>query len=398
MKKILFALIFIAMTICAKAQSDTFWSVLLLKKGVTLKKKQDMTAFSKTGFYLYRNCVYNISTKNKERINGRLVDIKPDTLFFTRYINPYAAQQAGSKYDTVAFHYKQLDKLHLVADRAMGIYKKYDLSDFEFIFKKGATNYMLLSNWGAIYANSADKYELVPHLTAQGVGSLYEEQGRAYFFYGGGLTKPDRSQMDQTYSVQNVLGLTPTKVEKINGIAFGFYTENIKNDPYNEPDSLVVNGLNLEFNPMAAFPVFWGPWKGPYADSIELYNTQLKPRIENRINGVSIGISTINETRFAGLNVVGGITVIDEIHGVSIAGVSNFAYKLKGVSIAALKNRATEAKGVQIGLINKATDMRGIQIGLWNTNGRRSLPFINWQFSKKKKKRKKRKKAKTKRT
>ena len=87
-----------------------------------------------------------------------------------------------------------------------------------------------------------------------------------------------------------------------------------------------------------------------------------------------------------GLNLTGLLTVVDEIHGVTISGISNFAYIMKGVSIAGLRNRATYARGIQIGLFNKATEMRGFQFGLWNTNGRRSLPIINWQFKSRRKK------------
>ena len=81
-----------------------------------------------------------------------------------------------------------------------------------------------------------------------------------------------------------------------------------------------------------------------------------------------------------GLNITGLITVIDEIRGVSLSGINNFCYLLKGISIALFRYRDTVANGVQIGLINKATNLHGVQIGLWNSNGRRSLPIINWQF------------------
>jgi hypothetical protein len=59
---------------------------------------------------------------------------------------------------------------------------------------------------------------------------------------------------------------------------------------------------------------------------------------------------------------------------------------MNGLSIAGIRNRASIARGVQIGLFNKSTELRGFQFGLWNINGRRSLPFINWQFKAKRKK------------
>ena len=192
--------------------------------------------------------------------------------------------------------------------------------------------------------------------------------------------------MDMSYDVRNFFWLTPCDIEKINGIAFGFFTENMKNVLYNEKDSLTVNGLNLEINPFRLITSLINPtFVGPLADSIEFYNQHLKKEIEVTINGINISLTnTINEVKLRGINITGVITIGDEIDGVTISGISNFAYKMNGVSIAILHNRATVAKGIQIGLRNKSTDMRGIQIGLWNTNGRRSLPFINWQFKKKK--------------
>ena len=46
-----------------RAQVDSSWNVLLLEKGNKLEMKPDMAALSKTGFYLYKNCVYEIILK-----------------------------------------------------------------------------------------------------------------------------------------------------------------------------------------------------------------------------------------------------------------------------------------------------------------------------------------------
>src|SRR5690606_5912889 len=125
---------------------------------------------------------------------------------------------------------------------------------------------------------------------------------------------------------------------------------------------------------------------GPYPDSIEFYNENLKKDIETTVNGLNISlVNTINETELNGLTITGLITLVDEIDGFSMSGVSNFAYTLNGVSIAGIYNRATVAKGLQIGVVNKSTTMKGVQIGLWNIIGRRSFPFINWQFKDRKK-------------
>jgi hypothetical protein len=46
----------------------------------------------------------------------------------------------------------------------------------------------------------------------------------------------------------------------------------------------------------------------------------------------------------------------------------------------AVSNVSRNHNGVQIGLFNHSKNLRGIQFGLWNTNGKRKLPFMNWQF------------------
>jgi hypothetical protein len=159
------------------------------------------------------------------------------------------------------------------------------------------------------------------------------------------------------------------------------------NRKFNERDSLIIRGICLELNPFQIFNLINPYLTGPYPDSVNIYNEAIKKDWQVKIYGINISLlTTINEMQIRGLNITGAFTVVDEIHGVSISGLNNFCYILDGISIAALRNRAMTARGIQIGLFNKATDLRGFQIGLWNVNGKRSLPFINWQFRPAKKK------------
>jgi len=387
MRKILTILYLLFLTSSAWGKVDSSWNVLLLEKGNTLKIKHNMAALSKTGFYLYKNCVYDIDLKNKRHISGRLIKIKPDTLFFTNFFNSNVAHSSNQKLDTFAVYYKDLDKLNLIADRSMGWHLRYSFDNYDFIFKKDTTNYFFKSQWVVIYNNDPNEYEVVAHLTAQGITALFEENSRVYYFFGTGMTKPDPSKMDHTYHKRFILWYTPCEVEEINGISIGFHPKNYKNQMFNERDSLIISGLNLEINPWAIFSLFNPSFNGPFPDSLDLYNEQINKDWQVKINGVNISlINTINEMRIKGFNLTGLLTVVDEIHGVTISGINNFSYIMNGVSIAGLRNRATFAKGVQIGLFNKSTELRGFQIGLWNINGRRSLPLINWQFKPKVKK------------
>jgi hypothetical protein len=197
MKKIITIVYLLFLTCAAFGQVDSTWNVLLLKKGNQLEAKPNMAAWSNTGFYLYKNCVYNITLKNEKQISGRLIDIKLDTLFFTNFFNANAARLTGVKLDTFAVDYKALGKMNLIADRALGLDNTYSFDSFDFIFKKDTTNYVFTSDWVAIFQNDSMKYELVAHMTAQGIGTLFEERGRTYYLYGTGMVKPDRSKIDK---------------------------------------------------------------------------------------------------------------------------------------------------------------------------------------------------------
>lgn len=381
MKPLLLVGPFIFLTLGLKAQGDSCWTVLLHKTGSDLVEREDMRSFDPKGFYLYRNCIYEFKTTDDKLYMGRLIDIKPDTLYFTNFFNENVAAKVGVPLDTFSLYYQKLAKLRLISDRVMGLYTTQSLQKFQFIFKKDTIHCFTPSEWYPIFSNDTDLYELAPHLTAQGVNLLYEEEGATYYFYGAGLRKPDREKIDTTYDVRNVMWYTPCDVEKINGLAIGLHPENMKNSGYNEKDSLTINGLNLHVNPFAIFLILSPHFVGPYSDSIEYYDQHLKKDIETTVNGVNISlVNTINETALNGLNITSLITLVDEIEGCTISGISNFAYYFKGVSIATFYNHATKATGVQIGLVNKSKDLRGLQLGLWNINGRRSLPFINLQF------------------
>ena len=94
MKNYLLILILFFLSFPVWGQLDSTWNVLLLEKGNTFEDKSDKASLSKTGFYLYKNCVYEIELKNKSRIGGRLLAIKPDTLYFTNFFNSNAAKSS----------------------------------------------------------------------------------------------------------------------------------------------------------------------------------------------------------------------------------------------------------------------------------------------------------------
>lgn len=378
------AMLALFFSLCAyilPAQPDSCWTLLLLEKSRDLKPRPDMATYSSHGFYLYRNCMYDIELNNQQRISGRLVDIRKDTLCFTNAFNQATAAIDHKVLDTIAYPISALNRLFLIADRSLGIYNKQSLNRFNFIFRKDTVHHDLPSYWVQLYSNDTARYELVPFLTMQGLDMLYEEGGRTYYYMGSGLDRLAAPKKDTTYDEKSFVWYTPNEVEKIRGLAIGLMAENMKNDELGIRDSLKIVGLNIEINPIGLMWLANGNISGPYVDSLDFYNTKVKGLYETIVNGVNLSlVGSVNEMQINGVNVGGANTVVDEINGFSVSGLNTFSYVLNGVSISAIRNRAEISKGLQVALYNKSTTLCGVQLGLWNVNGRRSLPLINWQF------------------
>ncbi len=187
------------------------------------------------------------------------------------------------------------------------------------------------------------------------------------------------------------------KVGLVNGFVFGV-------GHYDGPRIKMqkINGINLEVSPISIALISFGiniPIEGlvvgindgtlqnsPY--SILDENTILKINGLNissggfmfgaEVNGINISILTkINKMN--GLSINGSVIGTNKFNGVCISGIANISDYGNGLQIA-ISNVSRNDNGIQIGLFNYSKNLRGFQFGLWNTNGKRKLPFINWQF------------------
>lgn len=139
------------------------------------------------------------------------------------------------------------------------------------------------------------------------------------------------------------------------GLVVGINDGTLKNSITNsaEPAILIIKGLNIS--------------SGGFMSGAEVY-------------GVNISVLTyIN--KMSGLSVNGSVIGTNKFNGVCISGIANVSEYGNGLQVA-VSNVSRNHNGIQIGLFNYSKDLRGIQFGLWNTNGKRKLPFINWQFRK----------------
>ncbi|MBS7252901.1 LA_2272 family surface repeat-containing protein [Flavobacterium branchiicola] len=212
-----------------------------------------------------------------------------------------------------------------------------------------------------------------------------------------------------------IFSLSPMskKVDKVNGLVLGFgHVEN------RNVDRQTINGLNIEANPapavgalLAFVSIFYLP-EIIERNEIRIVKTIEKEyKIKNwdytpdlKLNGLNISSGCFfTKTSMNGLNISAGnkfnnfnglsVTVLgtisDHQNGLSIGvfnannemtgstiGVYNQSYKLKGLHIG-IFNQALINRGVQVGIFNKSSS-KGLQLGLWNSNNKRSMPFLNW--------------------
>jgi hypothetical protein len=197
------------------------------------------------------------------------------------------------------------------------------------------------------------------------------------FLFAGISAEAQKSTMAK--QVERRIALIPSNVDRVNGFAFGAWPENLKS----ERDSLKINGVTLQINPVMFFIYVRGAFTLRDIDNFESYTTDRAQKyVQADMDGLVLSMpGQANYTSIIkGVNVAGFTSCIGEMHGVSISGLTNCSYVVKGVSICGGYNSGNKVRGVQIGLMNRATNLRGFQIGLINKNSRRTLPFINWQF------------------
>jgi len=265
----------------------------------------------------------------------------------------------------------------LISDRSLGFYEKINLTKYDFIFEHNPKPKSVEVKNIQVYENDINLYESGLLLTAQGLNLIYESEGQTYY-YEGIEEKPQTFVKNDHYITRNI-GLIPFDVDEVNGVALSLLTS-----PINDQKSRKVNGFLLEAEPMSMFRnVLWfmhGMLLTP--DSSLATNTD---DMNVFVEGFTISLmGPSSKSIYSGMTLAGVYTGIYTMKGVSITGLHTMTHDFNGVMISGVRNQSRKGKGLQIGLFNSCKDLRGIQIGLWNKNERRSLPFINWQFSKKK--------------
>lgn len=179
-----------------------------------------------------------------------------------------------------------------------------------------------------------------------------------------------------------VFNLYPAVQHNTNGLSLSVWGEALRD--YREIDLPTVNGVDINLNPWAPIAFLGGSMaisdlnvNGEWQDS-SLVEAKFK-----KVNGLRIGLLQDDPTYVQGVqaHLVGNLWTV--VKGVSLAGYCGRHYELHGVGISTLFNQDQITRGVQVALFyNQSEDLEGFQFGLWNKNQKRSLPFVNWSFSK----------------
>ncbi|MGX7666509.1 LA_2272 family surface repeat-containing protein [Flavobacterium pedocola] len=223
--------------------------------------------------------------------------------------------------------------------------------------------------------------------------SILDDKTRSYFRWKS--EKVTRNDSIKIFSLSPI----SRRVNRVNGFALGvghYENEKIKFQK--------VNGLNIEASPISLALISVGlniPFEGlvvgindnsisntAYMD--DDYPTYIQINGLNissggfmggaKMNGLNISVLTAMN-QMNGLSLNASLISTKKFNGLSIAGIANISDHGNGIQIAP-SNVCRNHRGIQIGLFNHSKNLRGIQIGLWNTNGKRKLPFFNWQTKK----------------
>lgn len=220
------------------------------------------------------------------------------------------------------------------------------------------------------------------------------------------------------------IGLFSKKNSSIYGVSVGIGS-NI--EPTLKNNSTNTNGLRLEpiSDALLIVTLIFGP-ETTYFPTKETDFIAFGNKLPNEIiNGMNISSGTNAFVKVNGITISAVSQLIKQSNGISITGFGSSSFKNNGLQIAGAGTSATisngfigsflntevftgkglqiggfnqyvnftglqigifndvegESKnftGLQIGFLNNAKKLKGIQLGLWNSNEKRSLPFINW--------------------
>ena len=186
-------------------QTDSVWNVMILKKGNQPEIKDNMAEFSQTGFYLYRNCFYDLKFRDKSIKTLRLIEIKPDTLIFIGISEKKDTNFSQVSKDTFLIDYKSIENLLLLKDWGAETSKKIKCDDYYFIFHRSVIDNRYASKYANVFSSLESENELVPRLSSYGITYHFEYGGKLYYHSGIKVHTPKYSDEQKTKALNGVM-------------------------------------------------------------------------------------------------------------------------------------------------------------------------------------------------
>lgn len=371
-----------SITTACFAQEDSSQNLYFVKKKrEVVFGKHDYQPGKKEAFYIYRNCLYDFVFKDNRQLSIRVVDIRNDSVYYTRHLQEKEISPNDGREDTLVLHPAQLKKLKMIGDRVFGLYSSYSLSKCRYVFEKSDSPKVFVTRTTTSYSKDSSRsatYELVPFLTAQGIDIVYEQRGATYYYEGQApRLDEDTVQKNKPYIVKKWFWFTPSNANKISGLNLGLQTMTLA-----ENDSLTIEGVNINADLLSLFVGSFLLLRLASSNNlVNMPDTVDKTKMKSKVTGLSLSFGGLmGEMLVRGLSINGGVCGATAVNGLLITGTQNLTQEFKGVAITSLRNMATKGRGLQIGLLNICKDLKGVQLGLWNVNSKRKLPFINWSF------------------
>jgi hypothetical protein len=377
MIKLLLSLLLLVCTTTCLSQQDSIQNLYFVKKNrpVAFGKKDYQPG--KKAFYIYRNCVYYLVLNNKKEISARVTDIRDNAIHYIPYINDPASAHDTN---TVILYPSDIKRIRMIADRSVGLYTGFSLRTCRYHFVKSDSAKSFKQYIDTVYSadsSRATSYEIVPYLSQQGIGHLYKQCGKTYYYQGIGEPEcEDTAKAIKAPIVKKWVWFTPSNANKISGLNISVQVIQAKDE------QLAIHGVNLSADLLSVFGSFYALFNLGMGNAlINMKDTIDRSAILTRVSGLSLsGGGLVGDVKMNGVSINGGISTAIQTNGLVITGSQAITGEFNGMVICGLRNRAIKGRGVQIGLVNICKHLKGVQFGLWNVNSKRKLPLINWSF------------------
>ncbi len=176
--------------------------------------KENMVEYNSSGFFLFRNCFYDIELKEGKRQTVRLIDIKQDTLLFIGISKKQDIDPLLISTDTLVIHYQYIEKIHLLKDWGSENSKKIKCDKYYFIFNKTTINYWIDSKYANNVFHDYGLTELVPRLSAHGVTYHFEYGGKLYYHSGIKVQIPKYNDEEKRQTLNGIMTVLDLIVNK----------------------------------------------------------------------------------------------------------------------------------------------------------------------------------------